>query len=205
MSFPDCTLITCEQRSPEWYEHRRGYLTASQFGDWITKSGKTADKAMLTAASKCLADEIGSPDPAPFETDDMRRGIAMEPIALGLFSQEFGVDVTPIGFAVSIHGKFGCSPDGLMMKEGEGVEVKCPRLSRLIQYKQLDVLPDEYAAQVHGSMAVTGAKVWWFVAYHPLLPLFTKRVVRDAYTEEMLAGLKAYDEFYNDLTTIIEV
>ena len=46
--FPDCTLIDCEQRSPEWFEHRRGVLTASQFGDWLTKSGKVAEKARRT-------------------------------------------------------------------------------------------------------------------------------------------------------------
>lgn len=201
--FPDCTLIDCEQRSPEWFQHRRGVLTASQFGDWLTKSGKVADKARLTAASKCLAEAYGYPDPSPFESDDMRRGVELEPHAIEAFGLQTGLGVDTIGFAKSIHGSFGCSPDGIM-DNGEGVEVKCPRMSKLIQYKALDELPDEYKAQVHGSMAVTGAKAWWFVAYHPASSLYIKLVERDQYTEDMLAGLKAYAEYYQELSQLFQ-
>jgi hypothetical protein len=52
-------------------------------------------------------------------------------------------------------------------------------------------------------MAVTGAKAWWFVAYHPASPLFVKLVERDQYTEDMLAGLKAYHEYYQELSELI--
>ena len=200
--FPDCTLIDCEQRSPEWFQHRLGCLTASQFGDWLTKSGKVAEKARLTAASRCLAEAVGFPDPSPYETDDMRRGTELEPYALDAFNKQMDFVVDTIGFAKSIHGSFGCSPDGIM-DNGEGVEIKCPRMSKLIQYKALDELPDEYKAQVHGSMAVTGAKAWWFVAYHPSSPLYIKLVERDQYTEDMLAGLKAYHEYYQELSELI--
>jgi len=200
--FPDCTLIDCEQRSSEWFAHRKGVLTASQFGDWLTKSGKVAEKARLTAASKCLAEAVGYPDPPPYETDDMRRGVELEPYALGAFRRQMDFAVDTIGFAKSIHGSFGCSPDGIM-DNGEGVEIKCPRMSKIIQYIALDELPDEYKAQVHGSMAVTGAKAWWFVAYHPSSPLFVKLVERNQYTEDMLAGLKAYHEYYQELSKLI--
>lgn len=198
MSFPDCTLIDCEQRSQAWFDHRKGYLTASQFGDWLTKSGKVADKARLTAASRCLAEFYGCPDPAPPENDDMKRGIELEPEARQAFMDKHGFAVDEIGFAKSKHGFFGCSPDGIM-QHGEGLEIKCPRLSKLIQYFELDELPDDYKAQVHGSMAVTGAKAWWFAAYYPRFPLFTIRVERDEYTEAMFKGLKEYSAFYESI------
>lgn len=198
--FPDCKLIDCEQRTDEWFEHRRGYLTASQFGDWLTKSGKVADKARLTAASKCLAEFYGCPDPSPFESDDMKRGVELEPDAREAFMLQTGFAVDSIGFAKSKHGFFGCSPDGIM-QHGEGLEIKCPRMSKLIQYIKNDELPDEYKAQVHGSMAVTGAKAWWFVAYYPSFPVFVQRVERDEYTEQMLAGLKSYHEYYQELAS----
>ena len=202
--FPDCTLIDCEQRSPEWFEHRRGVLTASQFGDWLTKSGKVAEKARLTAASKCLAEAHGFPDPSPYESDDMKRGVQLEPFALEAFSKQMDFAVDTIGFAKSLHGAFGCSPDGIM-DNGEGLEIKCPRMSKLIQYIKTDELPDEYKAQVHGSMAVTGAKAWWFVAFSPAAPLFVKLVERDEYTEDMFAGLKAYHEYYQELSELISI
>lgn len=202
--FPDCTLIDCEQRSAEWFTHRKGVLTASQFGDWLTKSGKVAEKARLTAASKCLAEDRGFPDPPIFESDDMRRGVEMEPYAREAFGEQMGFAVDVIGFAKSIHGSFGCSPDGIM-DNGEGLEVKCPRMSKLIQYIKNNEIPDDYKAQIHGSMAVTGAKAWWFVAFSPSAPLFVKLVERDQYTEDMLAGLKAYHEYYQELSELISI
>jgi len=202
MRFPDCKLIDCEQRSPEWFEARKGYLTASQFGDWLTKSGKVAEKAQLTAASRCLADFFGVPDPSPHENDDMRRGTEMEPLAREEFSNMTGLAVDEIGFAKSIHGWFGCSPDGIM-ENGEGLEIKCPRPSKLIQYHELGELPDEYKAQVHGSMAVTGAKAWHFFAWYPGFPAFHKIVKRDTYTESMLEGLKSYSNYYERLAAKI--
>jgi hypothetical protein len=89
--FPDCQMIDCEQRGEEWFAARRGILTASQYGDWLTKSGKVADKARLTAAARCLAEMTGNPDPAPFESEDMRRGTELEPDARQAFMQATGL------------------------------------------------------------------------------------------------------------------
>ena len=199
MTYPECKLIQCEQRTPEWLKARRGILTASQFGDWLTKTGKVAEKARLAAASKCLADHAGAPDPAPFETDDMRRGIELEEEARNTFMDMTGLAVEQIGFAQSVHGRFGCSPDGIIPGMQSGLEIKCPRLSKLIQYIANNELPDEYKAQVHGSMAVTGAKSWHFFAYHPGFPVFHIEVQRDSYTADMLEGLKSYSLFFERL------
>jgi putative phage-type endonuclease len=199
MKFPDCELIDCEQRSEAWFEARKGHLTASQFGDWLTKSGKTADSARLTAASKVMAEATGNPDPPPRETDDMRRGIELEPDARDLFQIVTKLEVDEIGFAKSKHGHFGCSPDGLILSTGEGLEIKIPRVSKLIQYIEADELPSEYKPQVHGSMAVTGAKRWHFFAWFPGYPFLHKIVEWDSYTTELLEGLKSYSNYYERL------
>ena len=199
MSFPDCQLIDVDQRSPEWFEARKGNLTASQFGDWLTKTGKVADSARLTAASKVMAEATGFPDPPPFETDDMRRGVELEPEARDLFQKVTGMIVDQIGFAKSIHGHFGCSPDGLILSHGEGLEIKIPRASKLIQYIESDELPSEYKPQVHGSMAVLGCRRYHFFAWHPGYPFFHKIVERDQYTSDMLEGLKSYSNYYERL------
>jgi len=204
-------MIDCEQRSPEWFEARKGHLTASQFGDWLTKTGKVAEKARLTAAAKCLAEWIGQPDPPPFESDDMRRGVELEPEARQLFMEKTGLIADEIGFCKSVHGWFGCSPDGLILDTGEGLEIKCPRASKLIQYLENGELPEEYKAQVHGSLAVTGARAWHLFAYHPgnlhdefaevktAMPYFHIRVERDTYTESMAEGLKSYSNYFSAL------
>jgi len=192
-------MIDCEQRSPEWFDARKGHLTASQFGDWLTKTGKVAEKARLTAAAKCLAELTGNPDPPPFENDDMRRGVELEPVARQLFMETTGLIADEIGFCKSIHGYYGCSPDGLILSTGEGLEIKCPRASKLIQYLENGELPEEYKAQVHGSMAVTGARAWHFFAFFPEYPYFHIRVQRDAYTEAMAEGLKSYSNYFSAL------
>jgi len=210
MNYPDCSLIDVDQRTPEWFTARRGRLTASNFGAWLTKNDKTSQKARRTAAGLILAELNKLPDPKVFVNADIQRGIDQEAEAIQEFSRLTGLLVDPIGFAQSKHGLFGCSPDGLILSTGEGLEVKSPRASKLFQYHQSEELPDEYRDQVHGSMAVTGAKAWHFFAYHRgttdedepksvILPSFHIRVERSTYTDEMLEGLKS---FSNYLTTV---
>lgn len=193
--FPDCNLIDLDQRSPEWFEARRGRLTASNFGAWLTKNDKTSQKARRTAAAQVLADLAGFPDPPVFENTDIKRGIEWEPQAIQEFSRITGLLVDPIGFAASKHGLFGASPDGLILETGEGLEIKCPRASKLIEYHQAGELPDTYRDQVHGTMAVLGCKAYHFFAYHEGLPSFHIRVERSTYTEEMLHGLKSFSQY----------
>lgn len=204
MSYPDCTLIDCDQRSPEWFEARRGYLTASNSGAWLTKSDKTSAKARATAAAQVLAELAGFPDPPIFENADIKRGIEQEPEALQYFQKLTGLTVDPIGFAKSQHGLFGCSPDGLILSDSSGVEVKCPRASKLMEWLQAGTLPDNYHDQVHHSMAVTGAKEWHFIGYHRGLPAHHVLVKRDDYTEAMLEGLKAFSQYLQGVSAMME-
>ena len=196
--YPTCRLHEVEQRSAEWFDARKGYLTASQFGDWLTKTGKVAEKAKLTAASKVLAEMAGYPDPPPFVNDDMQRGIDLEPTARRLFEDATLLEVREIGFATSVQGYFGCSPDGLV-SDGGGLEIKIPRASKLIQYHENGELPEEYRAQVHGSMAVLGCRHYHFFAWHPEFPPFSIRVEWDSYTSDMLEGLKSYSNYFEGL------
>jgi putative phage-type endonuclease len=195
MKYPDCILIDCDQRTPEWFEARKGHLTASAFGTWLTKNDATSRKAKITATAAVLAQAAGFPDPPVFENADIKRGIEQESEALQYFQRMTGLTVDPIGFAKSKLGLFGCSPDGLILENSSGVEIKCPRASKLIQYHQAGELPSEYKDQVHGSMAVTGATSWHFLAYHRGLPAFYVEVQRDDYTESMLTGLKAFSAY----------
>jgi len=108
------------------------------------------------------------------------------------------LEVREIGFATSVQGYFGCSPDGLV-SDGGGLEIKIPRASKLIQYHENRELPEEYRAQVHGSMAVLGCRHYHFFAWHPGLPAFSIRVEWDSYTSEMLEGLKSYSNYFEGL------
>lgn len=193
-NYEQATLHRMAQRTPEWYEIRKPNLTASNFGEWLTKKTATAHKARLTAICKVIAAKNNCEEPPRFETWAMGRGIALEDEACRTFATQAKKTVVPVGFAQSKLGSFGCSPDGLIPDENSGVEIKCPLPTTHIRYLIDGVLPKDYVPQVHGSMAVTGAKTWYFCSFCPGLPLFHVKVERDDYTEAILEGLTDFSD-----------
>lgn len=252
MSFPDCQIFTMQQRSQEWYDIRKGVLTASQAGSWLAdvpavrhtvkemqelltarsvEFKKSASRgalielcvehridlpldvlegtksARLTAASRLMAEIAGCAGPPDFEVDPdgppprnpalwaIWNGINAEADALDHFTQQTGLVVAEVGFCKSRAGAFGCSPDALIPSENSGLEGKAPIPATHCKYLMAGVLPDEYRDQVHFSMAVTGADSWWFQSYCHGLPTLRLKIERDSYTEQMLEGAKAFDEY----------
>jgi predicted phage-related endonuclease len=187
--FPDCEMHRVEQRTPEWFELRRGCLTASEFGPWLLKSDKTSAKARESAICRILAGIAECWEPKVFETDAMRRGTEMEPEAIAAFEKWSGKKVEDVGFCRSIHGMFGCSPDGLIVGESCGIEGKVPIPASHIAYRRAGVIPEQYIYQVHGSMAVTGAKAWYFQSWNPGLASLRILVERDDFTYQLKAAL----------------
>jgi len=189
MSFTDCEIIDCEQRSPEWFEARKGILTASEFGPWLLKSDKTSGKARETAICKLVARTADAWEPSFFENEAMKRGTELEPEALKAFQEGTGKKVKEVGFCRSVYGLFGCSPDGLLIRSNTGYENKAPIPSTHIKYRRAGTLPDEYKWQVLGSMAVTGAKAWWFQSYNPGLAPLRILIERNDEVEALKAAL----------------
>ena len=91
-----------------------------------------------------------------------------------------------------------------------GCEIKAPAGNTQIRYLREKVLPEEYKFQVHHCMAITGARWWDFFSFCPHVTQWTKtrdmwvcdqweagkipsfyiRTYRDAFTEQLLAGLE---------------
>lgn len=150
---------------------------------------KTEAEAIEAKVCRLLAQNAGCWEPTVRPNEAMERGTELEPEAVADFESATGLKIRPVGFARSLHGLFGCSPDGLIVGETCGLEGKCPVPSTHLQYRRAGVLPDEYRFQVHGCMAVTGAKSWWFQSYSPGLAPLRLLVERDQFTEDLLAGL----------------
>jgi predicted phage-related endonuclease len=195
--FPDCEIFTMPQHledgtaNPDWLAIRKGVLTASTLGAWIldTKGGVVATNARESAICKLIAETTGAWEPRQFETDAMKRGTELEPEAVSSFERATGKKVKQVGFCRSIHGLFGCSPDGLIYGDNGGFEGKVPIPSTHIKYRRAGELPDEYRMQVEMSMAVTGASHWWFQAYNPGLVPLRIIIKRSSYTESLKAAL----------------
>lgn len=184
----------CQQGTPEWFEARRGIATASCFKRILTpKTGKLSASAQdyiyeLIAERYYIGsmDELATPASVA-----MQNGSMLEPDARRWYELQTGRRVEQVGFVTTDDGRFGCSPDGLIDDDG-GLELKCPLGKTHLAYLRAGELPDEYKAQVHGSMIVTGRKWWNFMSYAPGLPPFHRRVVWDDYTDTLNAALVAF-------------
>lgn len=186
------------QGSEQWFELRRGRATASNFKKIITPAKGEYSKQAASYMRDLLV-ECFTPDYAKFLGNFYtERGIELEPDARKAFEEHTGLVTEQVAFVTSERWQHvvGCSPDSLIKgPSGEylaGLELKCPSPFTHAEYIEDSVLPDEYKAQVHGSMAVTGLNEWHFFSYFPGLAPFHLVVARDAYTNKLTEALDRF-------------
>lgn len=169
-----------EQRSPEWYDVRRGIVTASTVGRLLTPTLKVVDNLTARALTSLLVAEriTGYTEPT-FTSDDMWRGVLDEPVARDAYAAWWDVPVAEVGFMVrEINGhRLGFSPDGLVGEEG------CIEIKSRLQKNQLDTvlsgdMPPEHMAQVQAGLLVSDRKWCDYVSFCGGMPLYMVRVQR---------------------------
>jgi len=197
-----------EQRTDAWKAERAGKFTGSRFVDVLARDKKSQTKK-LKAWHDLVWDVAverltGVPEEGPTGYA-LQWGADVEPFAREAYELASGNLVTESGFIVHPQYAFvGCSPDGLVGADG-GLEMKCPKSSKVHLVRFIDGMPDDYRPQVQGCMWVTGRKWWDFVSYDPRMPeshrLFLVRVERDdAYIARLEeAVLEAESEVANIL------
>lgn len=187
-----------QQSSLAWLNARLGIPTASEFGNLVTPKGKvkTGETPQSYLAEKTAEWWLGRPL-QDVNTFAIEQGHLLEDEAIPYLSLELGIDIESVGFITNDNGTIGCSPDGWIDKEGIGVEVKCPQPKNHFRYLLDGTLPDDYVAQVQGSMYVTGAKEWLFLSYCRQAPKLILRVQRNEIYQDLLK--MALDDFLIDL------
>ena len=148
-----------QQRSPEWFEARKGRVTASLVGAILGLSPyMNRQDAMRVMVREYLGAErefVGN-----IATE---YGTNNEAGALIDYRIETTHEVQEIGF-VPLGDWAGVSPDGLVGKDG-GVEIKCPfglrNADKPVPFKSLADQP-HYEAQVQFTLYVTGRRWWHF-------------------------------------------
>lgn len=189
------------QGSAEWLEIRKGCPTASNFDRILTAKG--ARSTQIDGYIRELIAECFVPEFVEFTGNKATEwGKSMEPVAREAFIKRTGHEVREVGFIATDDKTAGCSPDGLIVCDGEfvgGLEIKCPYSPKThIGYILDGVLPEEYRQQVHGSLTVSGLPVWHFWSYYPGLNPFHIEVRPDSYTRAMAAALREFTKMYTD-------
>jgi len=186
-----------EQGSPEWHAKRAGKATTSVFSRLITSTG--AVSTGLEDYAMDLAIELFNGEPSmKFGGNwSTERGHEIEPEACADYENIMQVDVEHVGFITDNLMRYGCSPDGLVGKDG-GLEIKCKtdkeHLKMLMKYEIDGMTPAEHIAQPQGCMFVTGRKWWDLHLYHPKMRSVTIRQYPDKlYFKILRKQLKTID------------
>jgi len=107
-----------------------------------------------------------------------------------------GEDWAGVGFCADDDHTMGCSPDLVIVEDGQvvkGCEAKCKTLPNHVAIIESQQMPSEHKPQVHGSMVVTGLKEWGFMSYHPgCREQFYTTIEWDDYTNQLLNHLSRF-------------
>jgi len=171
-----------EQNSVDWHLIRAGKVTASRASALVTPLGKikTGD-AVETLLNQMLAETwIGGNLPVMGGSFDTEQGSIVENAARNAFAFQTDKEVKQVAFIESDCGRFGCSPDGVVVGENAGVEIKALRMENHVGYLREGIIPDSYIVQIQFSLFVTGWPLWYFVSYRSGFPTLILKAEPDA-------------------------
>tara|TARA_R110000782_G_scaffold135656_1_gene228021 strand:- start:3840 stop:4442 length:603 start_codon:yes stop_codon:yes gene_type:complete len=180
-------ILYDEQGSEAWLKSRLGRPSASCFSKLITTTGKASTQAD-GYINQLIGEKLTGELTPMFKSDAMERGNELEPQAKFEYECLYGVTVDETGFILNDSSDYGCSPDGLILGESKGLEIKCPLTQTMVKYKRNPKeLVKAYYQQIQGCMWVTGYQSWDAFAYHPDTDHVCVNVERDEDFIEKLA------------------
>jgi hypothetical protein len=182
---PPFTILTADQRSPEWFQARLGRLTGSRAGDMLAtiKSGEAAARRDLRTQLVCerLTQTLQEDS---FVNAAMQRGIDVEPQAFAAYEALTGNLAQRTGFLSHNTLAVGCSLDGHVGAFEGILELKCPKSATHLSYlRSPGKVPPAHLPQIVHNLWVSGARWADFLSFDdrfpPHLQTFLVRVERD--------------------------
>lgn len=173
------------QGTKEWEDTKLGIVSASHFKEVMAKGrdGKASTTRFKYMKKIAYERKYNRPAPKSFQgTKAMQYGIDTEDEARDFFAELMETEIKQVGF-VKYNDDIGCSPDGLMGKDGL-VELKCPETATHMDYILTGnrKLITTYNKQVQGQLFVTGREWCYLVSYDPLWddrPCLWETIYRD--------------------------
>ena len=161
-----------DQRSPEWFEARKGKITGSRVGGILGVNPFASSEDVMRE----MVREWFSAEREFKGNDATRHGEKWEDYAVTRYENETGYTVDKAGFiAHEVYDFIGVSPDGLVGLDG-GIEVKCPYWAKAPY--SINEKPS-YHAQMQVVMETADIEWMDFVVFIQNQPLHIERVERD--------------------------
>lgn len=187
-------IIEGEQRTDEWFALRDGLITGS-----IAKKVKSTGNAFVYETLAKMTTNREEKDLSGIEHVD--RGIRLEPQAREEYEKVTGEKVKEVAFIQN--GKYGLSPDGVVLKaKGDIkklVEIKSPDTNNHIRYIVENKIPLEHRDQIiHGFIVADDVDEIDFVSYDPkfkLKPLHIITARRKDYFVDIQTAEISYKKF----------
>lgn len=200
-----------EQRSPEWFELRKGKITSSEIHKIMSK-GEFSETAKTYLLEKVCEHFNGYTEPASGQALDW--GTELEPVAIQYYEEMTGTKVDKASF-IPVDDFYGGSPDGLVSKEGI-IEVKCPfKSANHFKHGLIDtaakfkkVVPNYYY-QCVSNMICAGVKWCDFISFDPRVKegyqMFIFRLeLEEEEAKSVKEKIKAAVEYMKELKAEIE-
>ncbi len=195
----------CEQNTLEWTRLHFGIVTASGLDNLLTPTFELRKGEMpATYVYKKVAEKLQGRPLIDLSASSfmLEQGMIIEEEARPWYALEYDKKVRQVGFITTDDGRFGCSPDGLIEGEDCGLEIKSPAAHTHVKYLVNGYLPKEYAAQVYGSMFVTGFARWIFVSYRRGFPALVLELTMNEMFRSRIAA--AINQFHADFDCAME-
>lgn len=168
------------QGSDEWFQARRGLLTASEMKLIITPTLAIAKNDKTRAhVYELAAQRVTNYTEPSYIGDDMMRGWEDEGKAKAKYAEHYA-PITDVGFITNDEWGFtiGYSPDGLVGDDGL-VECKSRRQKFQMETIVNNFVPDEHKIQLQTGLLVTGRKWIDYISYCGGMPMCVIRVYPD--------------------------
>lgn len=163
------TYSVNEQGEQAWMDERAGLLTASRAKAAVA-TGKTRNDLILKLIDERRTGVIAN----TFTSDAMRAGIENEAQARAELAFVQGLEIEEVGLATNDRvPNMGASLDGLVRASNEGVEIKCPLGTTILDYHEMGGrnpgwIPPAYRIQILCQMLVCNLDAVHFYAWHPV-------------------------------------
>ncbi len=194
-----------EQNTDEWFDMRRGKITASNFGIIMANYGKAFGNPAIQYAQRIAIESKTNVNIETFKNEWMERGVELEADARELYQDLTFTEVYPGGF--SEIGRFGASSDGQVEKGL--IEIKSVKYNTHFERLVKGGFDTAYQWQIRGQMWLYDRDWCDFVSYCPDFPhnkeLYIYRVERDQEEEKrMIERLNEFADKVDYYTNLLE-